>query len=195
MSPKKVEIERDIGVVIDIESLSGLLLSDLERYFFYNGQEGRIPRKRDLWRNFLVPRCAPVALYRVAHRLHLSGLKGLSKFVTWINFYLHGVEISARCKIGAHFYMPHASGAVIGATAIGRYAVIYHQATLGAKTVAFGDEGRPIVGDYVMVGSGAKVLGGITIGDGCRIGANSVVTESLPPNVLAVGVPAKFSII
>jgi serine O-acetyltransferase len=175
--------------------LIDLLLSDLERYFFYNGQEGRLPRKGDLWRNFLIPRCAPVALYRVAHNLHLRGLIRLSKFVTWINFYLHGVEINASCNIGAYFYMPHASGAVIGAIAIGRYAVIYHQATLGAKTVVFGDEARPIVGDHVVIGSGAKVLGEITIGDGCKIGANSVVIKSLPPNVLAVGVPAKVVII
>lgn len=190
-------IQQDLSESLDNDShgLRVLLLSDLERYFFYNGQKSRIPRNRDLWRNFLIPRCAPVALYRVAHHLQLGGLSGLSKLVTWINFYLHGVEISARCKIGPYFYMPHASGAVIGAKAIGSYVVIYHQATLGAKTVVFGDEGRPTVGDNVMVGSGAKVLGEITIGDGCKIGANSVVIESLPPNVLAIGVPAKFSMI
>ena len=186
---------QDVKIQIDGESLIDLLLSDLERYFFYNGQSGRKPRKRDLWRNFLIPRCCPVALYRLAYQLNLLNFNVASKVVTWINFYFHGVEINARCNIGAYFYMPHASGAVIGATSIGRYAVIYHQATIGAKTVAFGDEGRPVVGDNVMVGSGAKVLGEITIGNGCKIGANSVVTESLPPNVLAVGIPAKFSII
>jgi len=176
---------------IDTGTLTGLLLSDLERHFFYNGQAGRVPRKRDLWRNFLIPRCAPVALYRIARRLQVAGFGGLAKVLTWINFYLHGVEISSRCDIGGYFYMPHASGAVIGAVAIGRYAVIYHQATLGAKTVEFRDEGRPVVGDRVVVGSGARVLGSITIGDDCRIGANSVVLESMPAGSLAVGVPAR----
>lgn len=173
-------------------SLIDFLLSDLERYFFYNGQAGRNPRKRDLWRNFLVPRCAPVALYRISRRFYIGRFRGLSKVITWMNFYLHGVEISARCDIGPYFYMPHASGAVIGATTIGRYAVIYHQATLGAKTIEYGDEGRPVVGNGVVIGSGAKILGDIFIGDNSRIGANSVVVESLPSNTLAVGVPAKI---
>lgn len=88
--------------------------------------------------------------------------------------------------------MPHANGTVVGATAIGQYAVIYHQVTLGAKTVKFDDEDRPVIGDGVMIGSGAKVLGKLKVGDGCQIGANSVVLASLPPNSLAVGVPAKI---
>lgn len=177
---------RDRSFDFDEDSFVGLLLSDLERHYHYGGQSGRRPRIRELWRSFLVPRCAPVALYRVAHRLHLRGLRWMSKAVTWLNFYLHGVEISARCDIGAYFYMPHVAGAVIGATSIGRYAVIYHQVTLGATNVSFGDEGRPSVGDCVVIGSGAKVLGAISIGDSCRIGANCVVVESLPPNTLVV---------
>jgi serine O-acetyltransferase len=177
---------------IDTRSLSGLLRSDLERYFFYNGQPGRLPRKRDLWRNFFVPRCAPVAIYRLARWFQVRNLGGLAKLATWVNFYLHSVEISSRCDIGPYFYMPHAAGAVIGATSIGEYAVIYHQATLGAKAIEFGDEGRPVVGDRVLIGSGAKVLGDIHIGNDCRIGANSVVLTSMPANSLAVGVPANI---
>jgi serine O-acetyltransferase len=185
LDEQNANISGDFGLI-------GLLLSDLERYFFYNGQAGRLPRKRDLWRNFLVPRCTPVALYRIARRFHLSGFGGLAKFIAWINFYLHGVEISVRCDIGPYFYMPHASGTVIGAISIGRYAVIYHQATLGAKNIEYGDECRPVVGDGVVIGSGAKILGNITIGDNCRIGANCLVIESLPSNTLAVGASAKI---
>ncbi len=173
-------------------SLVEFLLSDLDRYFFYNGQVGRRPRRRDLWRNFLVPRCTPVAIYRVARILYINGFFRLSKIITWINFYLHGLEISARCDIGPYFYMPHVSGAVIGAATIGRYAVIYHQVTLGAKNIEYGDEGRPVLGDWVVVGSGAKIIGKIVIGDNCRIGANSLIIESLLPNTLAVGVSAKI---
>ena len=185
LKTQKINGGNELGLV-------DFLLSDLERYFFYNGQAGRNPRKRDLWRNFLVPRCAPVALYRIARNFYIGGFHALSKFITWINFYLHGVEISARCDIGPYFYMPHASGAVIGAKTIGRYAVIYHQATLGAKTIEYGDEGRPVVGNEVVIGSGAKILGDIFIGDSCKIGANSVVIESLPSKSFAVGVPAKI---
>lgn len=173
-------------------TLTGLLRSDLERYFFYNGQAGRTPRGRDLWRNFLIPRCLPVALYRVSRAFLDAGWPGLAKLVTWINFYLHGIEISSRCRIGPYFYMPHASGAVIGATAMGEYVVVYHQATLGAKTIEFGDEGRPVVGDRVIIGSGAKVLGDISIGDDCQIGANTVVLESMPAGCRAVGTAAKI---
>ena len=177
---------------IDTSSLAGLLRSDLERYFFYNGQPDRVPRKRDLWRNFLIPRCAPVAIYRVARLLQQADWSGLAKLLTWFNFYLHGIEISSRCAIGPYFYMPHANGAVIGATSIGSYAVIYHQVTLGGKTIEYNDAGRPEVGDRVLIASGAKVVGAIHIGDDCRIGANSVVLKSLPAGSLAVGIPARI---
>lgn len=193
MSSRDTFLEESADLSLDLSSLTGLLLSDLERYFFYNGQAGRRPRKRDLWRNFLIPRCAPVGLYRVARRLYMGGFSKLSKLVTWMNFFLYGVEISARCDIGGYFFMPHASGTVIGATAIGRYAVIYHQVTLGAKVVMFSDEGRPVVGNNVVIGSGAKVLGNISIGNGCQIGANSVVVKSLPDNALAIGIPAQVT--
>lgn len=178
---------------IDTSRLSDLLRSDLERYYFYNGQAGRVPRRRELWKNFLVPRCAPVALYRIARWLHVRGLNGLAKLTTWINFYLHGTEISSRCEIGPYFFMPHASGTVIGAHRIGSHAVIYHQVTLGARLIEFGDEGRPSLGDRVVVGSGAKVLGELSIGDDCRIGANSLVLESMPAKSKALGVPATIS--
>jgi len=177
---------------IDTSRLSGLLQSDLERYFFYNGQAGRIPRKRDLWRNFLIPRCAPVAIYRLSSACQKKNWNGSAKLLTWLNFYLHGVEISSRCNIGPYFYMPHANGAVIGATSIGSHAVIYHQATLGAKTIEYADDGRPRVGDRVLIGSGAKVLGAITIENDCRIGANSIVMTNLPQGSLAVSPQAQI---
>jgi serine O-acetyltransferase len=184
------ETEPGTSSALDTHGLTSLLRSDLERYFFYNGQAGRMPRKRDVWRNFVIPRCLPVALYRVARELQVRGHGGLAKLMTWLNFYLHGAEISSRCDIGPYFYMPHSNGAVIGASSIGAYAVIYHQATLGAKTIEFGDEGRPTIGDRVLIASGAKVLGEIHVGDDCRIAANSVVLASLPAGSLAVGVPA-----
>lgn len=178
--------------LLDTSTLKGLLLSDIERYFHYNNQPNRLPLTRDLWRSVLVPRLLPLSIYRLSHWLYKRNWTGTAKLLLWMNFYLHGLEISARCEIGPYFFMPHVSGTVIGATKIGSFAVIYHQVTLGAAMVEFGDDDRPVLGDYVLIGSGAKVLGRITIGDRCRIGANSVVLKSIPPESVAVGVPARI---
>lgn len=172
-------------------SLVDLLKSDLERYFEFYGQPGRTPRRRDLWRNFLVPRCLPVALYRLARKAQVSGWPGLAKFLTWLNFYLHGLEIAASCDIGSHFYMPHASGTVIGALSIGHHAVIYHQVTIGAKSVEFDHIGRPRIGNHAMIASGARIIGDIELGDNCTVGANAVVTKSAGSDLVLTGIPAK----
>jgi len=171
--------------------LIDLLKSDLERYYHYTGRSEKVPRTHHLWRNFLVPRCAPVGIYRLSRWCHERRLMALAKLLTWFNFYLHGIEIASNCQIGSHFYMPHVSGTVIGATSIGHHVVIYHQVTIGAKEIRPGYEGRPIVGDKVLIASGAKVIGPITIGDGCVVAANAVVNKSTLPNRLLVGVPAK----
>ncbi|WP_335311073.1 serine O-acetyltransferase [Sphingomonas phyllosphaerae] len=118
-------------------------------------------------------------------------MQPIAKLLTWINFFLFGVEIASNCEIGSHFYMPHVSGTVIGAISIGHHVVIYHQVTIGAKEIMFEYEGRPTVGNHVFIASGAKVIGDITIGDGCVIAANSVVNRSTPVNSLLAGVPAK----
>lgn len=170
--------------------LGSLLASDLERYFHYYGQPGRKVRRRDLWRNFANPRCAPVAFYRLAHASHRRGWRGLAKFITWLNFYLHGVEISSACEIGPHFFMPHVSGTVIGADRIGAYAVIYHQVTLGAKEIDPAHDRRPVVGDRAFIASGAKVIGPIVLGDDCVVGANAVVTRSCGDAMTLTGIPA-----
>lgn len=171
--------------------LVALLASDLERYFHYYGQPGRKVRKRDLWRNFANPRCLPVAVYRLAHAAHRRGWGTLAKALTWLNFYLHGVEISSACTIGPHFFMPHVAGTVIGADRIGAYAVIYHQVTLGAKEIDPGHSRRPVVGDRAFIASGAKIIGSISIGDDCIVGANAVVTRSSGDNQTLTGIPAQ----
>ena len=172
-------------------SIIELLKSDLERHYHYTGRSGKQPKLHHLWRNFLVPRCAPVGLYRLSRWLFERRLGPLAKIVTWLNFYIYGVEIASNCKIGSHFYMPHASGTVIGAMSIGHHAVIYHQVTIGAKEIMFSYEGRPVVGDNVLIASGARVIGPITVGDGCVVAANAVVNKSAPAGTMLAGVPAK----
>lgn len=170
--------------------LIDFLKSDLERYYHYYGRPGRTPRAFEVCKNFLIPRCAPVALYRLSHAAHVEGFTALAKLITWINFYLHGVEIASSCAIGTHFFMPHAAGSVIGAISIGNYAVIYHQVTIGAKSIEHSHVGRPSIGNHVVIASGAKVIGDLHIGDGCVIGANAVVTKSAAPNQVLTGIPA-----
>lgn len=172
-------------------SLIDYLKSDLERYYHYYGQPGRSPRKRELWRCFMIPRNLPVALYRLSQVTLRRGCRRSAKLITWLNFYLHNIEIAADCDIGPHFFMPHVAGSVIGAKRIGAYAVIYHQVTLGAKEVEPQYAQRPEVGDRVFIASGAKVIGPLMIGDDCVIGANAVVTRSAPADSFLAGVPAR----
>ncbi len=134
----------------------------------------------------LAPRFAPVLLCRLAHWLHLNRLGPLAKLASLINFTFFGIEIAVRCPIGKGLFFPHTQGTVIGAARIGENATIYHGVTLGARDLDLGysDAKRPALADDVLVGAGAKILGGITIGSGARIGANALVMQSIPPAAL-----------
>jgi serine O-acetyltransferase len=133
------------------------------------------------------PRFTPVLLCRLAYWLYLRGLGPLAKLVSLVNFTVFGIEIAVRCRIGKGLFFPHTQGAVIGALSIGENATIYHNVTLGAREIDmdYTQDSRPVVGDNVLIGSGAKVLGGIVIGDGARIGTNAVVMRSVPAGGLA----------
>ncbi|CAJ0787584.1 2,3,4,5-tetrahydropyridine-2,6-dicarboxylate N-acetyltransferase [Ralstonia holmesii] len=148
-----------------------------------------------LWVKVLSPRFAPVLLCRLAHSCHRHRWGAASKALSMLNFVIFGIEIAARCEIGPGLYFPHTQGTVIGAWSIGKNAVIYQGATLGAKELdfAYSEVSRPRLDDNVTVGAGAKVLGGVRLGHGARVGANAVVITSIPEGALAVGVPAKIS--
>jgi serine O-acetyltransferase len=146
-----------------------------------------------LWLGVLSPRFMPVLLCRLAHSLHRLKLRPVAKAVSLLNFFFFGIEIAVRCPIGRGLFLPHTQGTVIGAWQIGANATIFQGVTLGAREVDFSysEHSRPTIGDGVTIGSGAKVLGGLFIGDGARIGANSVVLQSIPAQALAVGAPAR----
>ena len=171
-------------------TLVDLLRSDLECYFHYHRAGARAVRKRDLWRNFLIPRCAPVGLYRLSYAARRAGWTRISQALTWLNFYLYSVEFSSRCVIGPYFFMPHAAGSVIGAARIGHHAVIYHQVTIGAQFIDIEHAARPKIGDHAFIASGAKVIGDIELGDHCTVGANAVVTKSAGSHQTLIGIPA-----
>lgn len=175
-------------------SLKETLLADLQRQYDFDGITHLSPTIWGILRRALHPHYLPVVLCRLAHSLHSVGLLPLARMAALLNFLLFGIEIAMRCQIGDGLYLPHTTGTVIGALRVGRNAVIYHGVTIGAKEMDRGyhPDQRPVIGDNVIIGSGAKVLGGITIGNNVIIGANAVVTQSFPDNVIVAGIPASI---
>ncbi|MBP5268252.1 MAG: serine O-acetyltransferase [Ruminococcus sp.] len=132
-----------------------------------------------------------VAMYRVAHWFYLKNLKVVARVISQTARFLTGIEIHPGAKIGKGLLIDHGAGVVIGETAeIGDNCLLYQGCTLGGTGK---DQGKrhPTLGNNVMVGCGAKVLGPFKVGDNSKIAANAVVLESVPPNCTAVGVPAK----
>ncbi|WP_301103002.1 DapH/DapD/GlmU-related protein [Propionivibrio sp.] len=145
------------------------------------------------WGNIFNPRFTPVVILRIARFCYLSRtFRCMSPVFTWLNVLLFGIEVTPRCEIGPGLLLPHTHGTVIGASRIGANAIIFQGVTLGAKyaQMDYHPESRPTVDDDVMIGAGAKVLGGINIGSRARIAANSLVIESVPPDSTVIGVPA-----
>jgi serine O-acetyltransferase len=127
--------------------------------------------------------------YRLAHALKLAGVPVLPRLISMFTRTLTGIEIHPSAKIGRGLFIDHGTGVVIGETAdIGNDVTLYQGVTLGGTGFATGKR-HPTVQDNVTIGSGAKLLGPITIGHGAKIGANSVVITDVPANSTVVGVP------
>ena len=133
-----------------------------------------------------------LAAYRVAHRLHKNGHFLAARAISQTARFVTGIEIHPAAKIGKGLMIDHGMGVVIGETAeIGDNCTIYQGVTLGGTGKDVGKR-HPTLGNNVMVGAGAKVLGPFRIGDGTKIAANAVVLEEIPENCTAVGIPAKI---
>jgi serine O-acetyltransferase len=127
--------------------------------------------------------------HRVAHALHGAGVPLAPRAIAYLTRSITGVEIHPAARIGGGFFVDHGSGVVIGETAeIGERVTLYQGVTLGGTGFQPGKR-HPTVGDNVTVGSGAKLLGPIAVGDGAKIGANTVVVEDVPPGTTMVGNP------
>src|SRR5690348_1570504 len=127
--------------------------------------------------------------HRIAHALHVAGVPLVPRVISMLSRALTGIEIHPAARIGQGLFIDHGSGVVIGETAdIGDNVTLYQGVTLGGTGFATGKR-HPTVQDNVTIGSGAKLLGPITIGHGAKIGANSVVIHDVPPNSTVVGNP------
>lgn len=149
------------------------------------------PAARSVWDVLAYPGLHAIWLHRVAHWLWQHRLFFSARLLSQISRFLTGVEIHPGAKIGRRFFIDHGMGVVIGETAeIGDDVLMYHQVTLGGTTLERVKR-HPTIGNNVLIGMGAKIIGPITVGDNCRIGANAVVSKDIPPNCTVVGVPGR----
>jgi serine O-acetyltransferase len=132
-----------------------------------------------------------VMAYRVSHWLKTHRVPFLPRFISQAARMLTGIEIHPSATIGSGFFIDHGMGVVIGETAeIGDYVTLFQGVTLGGTGKERGKR-HPTLGSHVVVGAGAKILGGITVGDNVKIGANSVVLKNVSANSTVIGVPAR----
>ena len=131
--------------------------------------------------------------YRIAHALYKMRLFLLARLLSQIARFFTGIEIHPGAKIGKRFFIDHGLGVVIGETAIvGDDVLLYQGSTLGGTGIVKGKR-HPTIGNNVVIGAGAKVLGNIVIGDNSYIGANAVVVKDVPPNSTVVGIPGRIT--
>ena len=154
----------------------------------------RDPAAHSRWEVLLCyPGLHAIIAHRAAHWLWNKNWKVTARALSQCNRFLTGIEIHPAAKIGDRVLIDHGMGVVIGETAeVGDDCTIYHGVTLGGTSLASGTKRHPTIGKNVIVGAGAKILGGFEIGDNCRIGSNAVVIKALPPNSTAVGNPDRI---
>ena len=140
---------------------------------------------------FCYPGVHAVMWHRLSHWLWEHELYFMGRFSSHIARWLTGIEIHPAAKLGRRLVIDHGMGVVIGETAeVGDDCYFYHQVTLGVARTSSGKR-HPTVGNNVIIGAGAKVLGPITVGDNARVGSNAVVVDPVPADTTVVGVPAR----
>ncbi len=144
------------------------------------------------------PGVKAVFLHKFSHFFHLAGFELIGRIISQLTRFLTGVEIHPGAKIGKNLFIDHGMGVVIGETSvIGDNVTIYHAVTLGGSSPSIDSERQrhekrhPTVGNDVVIGSGAQIIGPIKIGNGARIAANAVVVKDVDDNATMVGIPAK----
>jgi serine O-acetyltransferase len=164
-----------------------------------DGMMARDPAARSRWEVVLCyPGFHAIVFHRISHPLWNGGWRILARWISQLGRFMTGIEIHPGATIGKSFFVDHGMGVVVGETAvIGDNVTLYHGVTLGGVSPSVDSESQreqkrhPTLGDNVIVGSGAQVLGPIDVGHGVRVGANAVVTRDIPCCVTVVGIPAK----
>ncbi len=154
----------------------------------------RDPAARTSWE---VLTCYPglhaIYIHKLAHWFWLNRLRWLGRFTSQLGRWLTGIEIHPGAKIGSCVFIDHGMGVVIGETAeVGDGCTIYQGVTLGGTSLYKGEKRHPTLGSGVVVGAGAKVLGGFVVGNGARIGSNAVVVKAVPAGATVVGIPGRI---
>jgi len=152
----------------------------------------RDPAARSAWE---VLTCYPglhaISLHRISHWCWTHGLKWFGRFISYLTRVLTGIEIHPGATIGRRVFIDHGFGVVIGETAeVGDECTIYQGVTLGGTSLSKGAKRHPTLERGVIIGAGAKVLGGFTVGEGAKVGSNAVVVKPVPAGATAVGNPA-----
>ena len=144
------------------------------------------------------PGVKAVFFHRIANFFYLAKFDLVARFISQFSRFLTGIEIHPGAKIGKNLFIDHGMGVVIGETSeIGNNVTIYHMATLGGIAPSINSNSQrqvkrhPTLGDCVVVGSGAQILGPVMVGANAKVGANAVVTKDVPENAVMVGIPAK----
>ncbi len=153
----------------------------------------RDPAARNIFEVLLAyPGLHAIINHRIAHFLYKLHIPLIPRLISHISRFFTGIEIHPGAKIGKKFFIDHGMGVVIGETTeIGDNVLLYQGVTLGGTGKEKGKR-HPTLKNNIVVGAGAKILGNITIGDNCKIGAGSVVIKDVPPNSTVVGVPGRI---
>ncbi|MBN1329766.1 MAG: serine O-acetyltransferase [Candidatus Heimdallarchaeota archaeon] len=173
------------------------LVEDVEAIFRYFASDVTVAFRKDPAADSIVtvltayPGIQAVLIYRIAHFFWKVGLPFVPRYLSNIAAQLSGIDIHPGAEIGSDFFIDHGSGVVIGETSIiGNNVTIYQGVTLGGVSLEK-KKRHPTIGNNVVIGAGAKILGPITIGDNVKIGANSVVIKDVPSDSVVVGVPGQ----
>ena len=164
---------------------------------YLDSVKARDPAPRSRWEILLYPGVWALGFHRLAHWLYKGELYFLARLVNHLSRFLTAIDIHPGASIGSNFFIDHGF-VVIGETAtIGDDVTIYQHVTLGGTNPTDGVAGKrhPTIGDQVIIGSGAQVLGPIRVGDRARIGANAVVTKDVPEGATMVGIPARSTLV
>jgi serine O-acetyltransferase len=164
---------------------------------YLDSVKARDPAARSRWEVVLYPGVLALGLHRLAHWLFRGELYFLARLVNHIGRFLTAIDIHPGAEIGRNFFIDHGFVVIGESAVIGDDVTLYQHVTLGGTNPANGIAGKrhPTIADGVIIGSGAQVLGPITVGPRARIGANAVVTKDVPEGATMVGIPARQTLV